>query len=204
MILMKKVIFFSCLFKKSNQKNPPSLLIPFTPFCFVCPSVSCVYIDQGIKNPSGFCLAFPDNDVFSINGLEIDLKELELFEKRIKAKKLKNTTENSIVCSNNDDNYEVDDLDEYLAKLKLDREAEVITKDDDGHDVDEKSDNLMVTPPKHQSPSLPLLIVAFTGILFLLNSLKSTRRKRKTKNTATINESNQNFGFSFSVHVFRL
>ncbi|XP_046810696.1 acidic leucine-rich nuclear phosphoprotein 32 family member A isoform X1 [Lucilia cuprina] len=83
-------------------------------------------------------LNYYDNDedkqnAFTLNGLEIDLDELEEFEKRVKAKreaKLKQQQENNVTTNdqttvNKTDNSaatelaEVDELDEYLKTLKL-------------------------------------------------------------------------------------
>lgn len=103
-----------------------------------------------------------DNDVFSVNGLEIDLKELELFEKRVKEKRAKNPQ----VTEKTDENSEPDDLDEYLQKLTLENNIR-----------DETIFVEQARAPLDQS--MPLLIYTFCGILFLLNYLQHSRRKTK-------------------------
>lgn len=97
-----------------------------------------------------------------MNGLEIDLKELELFEKRVKEKRAKNPQ----VTEKTDENSEPDDLDEYLQKLTLEnniRDETVVVE--------------QARAPLDQS--MPLLIYTFCGILFLLNYLQHSRRKTK-------------------------
>lgn len=67
-----------------------------------------------------------NQNVFSLNGLEIDLDELEEFEKRVKAKReLEKANNDDIVVSQN---AEVDELDEYLKSLKLKEEQTALDK----------------------------------------------------------------------------
>lgn len=102
-----------------------------------------------------------DNDVFSVNGLEIDLKELELFEKRINEKRAKNPQ----VTEKTDENSEPDDLDEYLQKMTLENNI--------------RDETVVVEQARPLDQSMPLLIYTFCGILFLLNYLQHSRRKTK-------------------------
>lgn len=96
-----------------------------------------------------------------MSGLEIDLKELELFEKRISEKRAKNP-----ITKKTDENSEPDDLDEYLQKLTLENSI----RDDT---VVEQT-----APDVGVEQSMPLLIYIFCGILFLLNYLQHSRRKK--------------------------
>lgn len=102
-----------------------------------------------------------DNDVFSVNGLEIDLKELELFEKRINEKRAKNPQ----LKEKTDENSEPDDLDEYLQKMTLENNI--------------RDETVVVEQARPLDQSMPLLIYTFCGILFLLNYLQHSRRKTK-------------------------
>lgn len=102
-----------------------------------------------------------DNDVFSVNGLEIDLKELDLFEKRIKEKRAKNPQ----LKEKTDENSEPDDLDEYLQKMTLENK------------IRDETVQAASAPVVGNDQSMPLLIYTFFGILFLLNYLQHSRRK---------------------------
>lgn len=102
-----------------------------------------------------------DNDVFSVNGLEIDLKELELFEKRINEKRAKNPQ----LKEKTDENSEPDDLDEYLQKMTLE------------NNIRDETVQATSSPVIGIDQSMPLLIYTFCGILFLLNYLQHSRRK---------------------------
>lgn len=71
-------------------------------------------------------------DAFCINGMEIDLKELEVFEKKLKLKRQsKNDDNKNKRCdrSNGGDNpkqvdsSEIDEIDEYLTQLAIDIKA---------------------------------------------------------------------------------
>ncbi|XP_055689605.1 acidic leucine-rich nuclear phosphoprotein 32 family member A isoform X1 [Lutzomyia longipalpis] len=59
-----------------------------------------------------------EEEAFSIGGLEIDLKELALFEKHLKEKRAQQAPKEGIREENCDTNVP-DDLDEYLEQLKL-------------------------------------------------------------------------------------
>lgn len=98
-----------------------------------------------------------------MSGLEIDLKELELFEKRLNEKRSKNPQKT-------DENSEPDDLDEYLQKLTLENKIR-----------DEKP-SVVEQPKVGLEQSMPLLIYTFCGVLFLLNYLQHSRRKTKLLN----------------------
>uniref|UniRef100_A0A1L8DX64 Putative leucine-rich acidic nuclear protein n=1 Tax=Nyssomyia neivai TaxID=330878 RepID=A0A1L8DX64_9DIPT len=70
---------------------------------------------------------YEDEEAFSIGGLEIDLKELALFEKKLEEKRAKQPNQEN--CDTN----VPDDLDEYLEKLKLDesrKENSVVQRDE--------------------------------------------------------------------------
>lgn len=71
-----------------------------------------------------------DQDAFSIGGLEIDLKELALFEKHLEEKRAKEPSRNRTGDTN-----EPDDLDEYLEKLKIDesqrKETSIVAQRDE-------------------------------------------------------------------------
>lgn len=117
-----------------------------------------------------------DNDVFSVNGLEIDLKELELFEKRISEKRAKNPLTKKQTES--DENSEPDDLDEYLQKLTLENSIR-----DENNVVEQQqhqptTSNSPVVVVAGSDQTMPLLIYTFCGILFLLNYLQHSRRKK--------------------------
>ncbi|GAB0097007.1 Acidic leucine-rich nuclear phosphoprotein 32 family member A [Sergentomyia squamirostris] len=73
---------------------------------------------------------YEDEDAFSIGGLEIDLKELALFEKHLEKKRAKEPTREKTGDAN-----EPDDLDELLKKLKIDESQRV------GKEIAEQNDN---------------------------------------------------------------
>lgn len=123
--------------------------------------------------------------------MEIDLKELELFENKLKEKKQLQIN-NSSSDDKNLDNY--DDLDEYLEKLKLDdnktkNEMKIIKLNadncncDNNDEADETGVSLKLNDENilennKKKISLPLIMIAFTGILFLVNYLKKKDCKK--------------------------
>ncbi|XP_059615586.1 acidic leucine-rich nuclear phosphoprotein 32 family member A isoform X2 [Phlebotomus argentipes] len=69
---------------------------------------------NGYANPDNY----EDQDAFSIGGLEIDLKELALFEKHLEEKRAKEPAKE--MKKRCEEANEPDELDEYLEKLKSD------------------------------------------------------------------------------------
>lgn len=112
-----------------------------------------------------------EKTVFSINGLEIDLIELEKLETAVKNKRGHNT-----VTANCDIK---DDLDEYLERLKI--------KEDEENEKEENINNIVSlnvmkcdAPPlqdfiNNTQPhvtSLPLLMYAFMAILSFISLVR--------------------------------
>ncbi|KAJ6629542.1 Acidic leucine-rich nuclear phosphoprotein 32 family member A, partial [Pseudolycoriella hygida] len=99
-----------------------------------------------------------ENCAFSINGIEIDLKELEIYEKRLAEKRQKHPLAESVA---NDSNAELDDLDDYLAKLNSAADASSSSNDTkDNNSTNEQRDvgvDSNVTEINHET-SFPLLL----------------------------------------------
>ncbi|XP_043066664.1 acidic leucine-rich nuclear phosphoprotein 32 family member A isoform X1 [Drosophila bipectinata] len=98
---------------------------------------------------------------FCLNGLEIDLDELEALEQRVKAKK---GGQDKPPPPKED---EVDELDEYLKELQL-REAEAVAPAPSG----EEQSVIKTTqlPPTNQSIKFAILLYWFLAILNLANA----------------------------------
>lgn len=116
-------------------------------------------------NQTFICL-ISENCAFSINGIEIDLKELELYEKRLAEKRQTHPISQSVT----NDNTELDDLDDYLDKLNTAASSSHETKDNvannEHHDVGlECNDTEMI----HQM-SFPLLLYGVMSIIFALST----------------------------------
>nr|NP_001097361.1 mapmodulin, isoform C [Drosophila melanogaster]NP_001163184.1 mapmodulin, isoform D [Drosophila melanogaster]AOQ10554.1 Mapmodulin-RC [synthetic construct]ABN49328.1 IP17956p [Drosophila melanogaster]ABV53838.1 mapmodulin, isoform C [Drosophila melanogaster]ACZ94456.1 mapmodulin, isoform D [Drosophila melanogaster] len=94
-------------------------------------------------------------NAFCLNGLEIDLDELEAFEKRVKAKK---SLQDKPPPQSED--KEVDELDEYLKELQLRESTDAST--------DEQSViNATPQPPSNSNLSFVILLYWFLAILNL-------------------------------------
>ncbi|XP_030370782.1 acidic leucine-rich nuclear phosphoprotein 32 family member A isoform X1 [Scaptodrosophila lebanonensis] len=86
-------------------------------------------------------------NAFCLNGLEIDLAELEEFEKRVQAKKrLSNTT---TTAKKPPDDNEVDELDEYLKELQL-RESATESQRPDSKNVSNTNSRTTTTATEPQ------------------------------------------------------
>lgn len=103
-------------------------------------------------------ILFSDEDVFTVNGLEINLKELEDFENILRSK---NRLTQQPISSN------FDDLDEYLENLKLNEKSS--TDKENTYETGDTS--LLQYNPYTHSPSFTTLLLMFTTILNLLNFL---------------------------------
>lgn len=64
-------------------------------------------------------------DAFCINGIEIDLKELEELERRVAAKKQAQNTSNNVSCSNNDNDNDFEESFEKSLKISQNETIEV-------------------------------------------------------------------------------
>jgi hypothetical protein len=116
-------------------------------------------------------ISFTDNDVFCLNGLEIDLRELEIFERKLEEKRKDPNYKSKLAPDQTDD-----DLDELL-RLQNERSH---TSDQsnrllDGHSScttgTSKSfvETNVLQPVSQQSlPSLPVIIYTLLGMLSFL------------------------------------
>ncbi|XP_064544003.1 acidic leucine-rich nuclear phosphoprotein 32 family member A isoform X1 [Drosophila montana] len=103
-----------------------------------------------------------ERSAFCVNGLEIDLDELEALEQRVKAKKrLQETTDGASTSKPPDDDNEVDELDEYLKELQLKESATA------SQSVIE-ANRASVQP--HPSTNFAILLYWFLAILNLANA----------------------------------
>ncbi|KAH8232795.1 hypothetical protein KR026_000405 [Drosophila bipectinata] len=107
------------------------------------------------------CRLSDKRGAFCLNGLEIDLDELEALEQRVKAKK---GGQDKPPPPKED---EVDELDEYLKELQL-REAEAVAPAPSG----EEQSVIKTTqlPPTNQSIKFAILLYWFLAILNLANA----------------------------------
>ncbi|XP_055859390.1 acidic leucine-rich nuclear phosphoprotein 32 family member A isoform X2 [Episyrphus balteatus] len=106
-------------------------------------------------------------NAFCINGLEIDLDELDKFEKRVKAKNSSKTNENT---QNLPSSNETDDLDEYLKELKLKESSET-----NNASTTNNCENTVATIDSSTSQQAPpmnfaLLLYWFFALLNLVNA----------------------------------
>lgn len=115
-----------------------------------------------------------ENCAFSINGIEIDLKELEIYEKRLAEKRQKHPINESVT----NDNNEMDDLDDYLNKLNIAAASSQEAKDNVPNN--QQSDIGLVRndtsiqkddTEKNRQTSFPLLLYGFMSILFALSTV---------------------------------
>lgn len=116
-----------------------------------------------IKSNIYLCLISEDC-AFSINGIEIDLKELEMYEKRLAAKRLQNH-QHPIDQSVTNDSTELDDLDEYLDQLN----SAASSTPQEASNVQEHVVGFDDTESEHQT-SLPLLLYGVMSIIFVLST----------------------------------
>lgn len=131
-----------------------------------------------------------ENCAFSINGIEIDLKELEIYEKRLAEKRRMHPISESVT----NDQTEMDDLDDYLNKLNIAATSSHETKDNVSNSEitaatssQQTNDNVSNserdvglncndTERNHQI-SFPLLLYGVMSILF---ALSTAYKKSKT------------------------
>jgi len=119
-----------------------------------------------------FCRLSDERSAFCLNGLEIDLDELEALEQRVKAKKRLQNAQND-GCINNestskppsDANDEVDELDEYLKELQLRESSAVIETNHET--IQTNNSNSNTTNP---STNFAILLYWFLAILNLANA----------------------------------
>lgn len=104
-----------------------------------------------------------ENCAFSINGIEIDLKELELYEKRLAEKRQNHPISQSVA----NDNTDPDDLDDYLNQLNVaaSSSSQVIEANEQ-RDVGLASND---TEINHEM-SFPLLLYGVMSIIFALST----------------------------------
>lgn len=107
-----------------------------------------------------------ENCAFSINGIEIDLKELEIYEKRLAEKRQKHP----VIQSVPNDNTELDDLDDYLDKINSGASSSNVT----GDDISNNEQRVVGLPSndteRNNELSLPLLLYGVMSILFALST----------------------------------
>ncbi|XP_030558565.1 acidic leucine-rich nuclear phosphoprotein 32 family member A isoform X2 [Drosophila novamexicana] len=104
-----------------------------------------------------------ERSAFCVNGLEIDLDELEALEQRVKAKKrLQETTDGASTSKPPADDNEVDELDEYLKELQLKESTAAASQS-----VIE-ANPASVQP--HPSTNFAILLYWFLAILNLANA----------------------------------
>lgn len=134
---------------------------------------------------------------FFVNGMEIDLGELEQFEKRLAEKRQQNTTA-SASTSNRSGPDGVDELDEYLDRLALDikktRDAETsqtesncdrsltmpsapaVTGDAHGDKLPTQTESSTPANNRIAQTSLPLMLFGFFSILLFINTVVTNQR----------------------------
>ncbi|XP_034476386.1 acidic leucine-rich nuclear phosphoprotein 32 family member A isoform X1 [Drosophila innubila] len=108
-----------------------------------------------------------ERSAFCLNGLEIDLDELEALEQRVKAKKCLQNAPDDASTKNADDNNEVDDLDEYLKELQLRESSEGQNVIKANHESIQTNSNSNATNP---STNFAILLYWFLAILNLANA----------------------------------
>ena len=94
-------------------------------------------------------------DAFSINGIDIDLKELEELEKRVAAKKKAQATSSGDNASNSNSNNINDLEDDFEKSLKINNESESV------NDVS----------PATMRPSLASMFLVVMSIFSILNQI---------------------------------
>lgn len=121
-----------------------------------------------------FCRLSDERSAFCLNGLEIDLDELEALEQRVKAKKrLQNAQDNACteIASTSkppaDANNEVDELDEYLKELQLRESSASHSVIEANHETIQTNTNSNSTNP---STNFAILLYWFLAILNLANA----------------------------------
>lgn len=140
---------------------------------------------------------------FFVNGMEIDLGELEQFEKRLATKRQnqpQSLAQPASTSSTTTTTAAVDELDEYLDRLAIDlkeRDAAIkskteptdcdndkrsLTNDTSGvascvNDSKSTESNSAIAATTAQPTSLPLLLFGFFSILFFIQSVISNRKQ---------------------------
>lgn len=120
---------------------------------------------------SRFCRLSDERNAFCLNGLEIDLDELDALEQRVKAKKRLHDASASNNTSSSkppaDDVDEVDELDEYLKELRLresrEQEQQLQRQQTNYNNNISYSDSI-------QSTNFAILLYWFLAILNLANA----------------------------------
>ncbi len=133
-----------------------------------------------VKINQTFICLISENCAFSINGIEIDLNELEIYEKRLAEKRQKHPISSESIANN--DSTELDDLDDYLDKLNIaasssgggigPNEAKDSTVSNDDDDAEQQHDvgvECNESELNHQMP-FPLLLYGFMSIIFALST----------------------------------
>lgn len=124
------------------------------------------------ENQTFICL-ISENCAFSINGIEIDLKELELYEKRLAEKRQNQPSSQSVAI----DSTASDDLDDYLDKLNIaaltseeaqrTNETTKNVSNNETHNVVGFDSN---DAEQNHELSFPLLLYGVMSILFALST----------------------------------
>lgn len=143
-------------------------------------SAVCIPKEWSHQNQTFICL-ISDNCAFSINGIEIDLKELEIYEKRLAEKRrqlhpITAASQSSVTHANTE---EFDDLDDYLDKLNTAAASAsassaqgttdtVSNNEQQPHDVGVNCSDTEIV--NHQMP-LPLLLYGVMSIMFVLSTV---------------------------------
>lgn len=149
--------------------------------CLNCTFIACCqtqssYIYHKHLNPR-FCRLSDERNAFCLNGLEIDLDELDALEQRVKAKKRLQEAPDDASGSNNtcsskppaDDVDEVDELDEYLKELKL-RESREQEQQQQLQRQQTNYNNDISYSDSIQSTHFAILLYWFLAILNLANA----------------------------------
>lgn len=97
-----------------------------------------------------------------MNGLEIDLDELEVLEQRVKAKKSLQDKQEPPPPQTEDQDQEVDELDEYLKELQL-REATAAA-------TSPNNEQSVIRAPQNPPINFAILLYWFLAILNLANA----------------------------------
>lgn len=125
-----------------------------------------------------FCRLSDERSAFCLNGLEIDLDELEALEQRVKAKKRLQEAPDGASTSNTStskppaDDNEVDELDEYLRELKLRESRDQSAIEQDQQQLQRHTNNNVSSSYDiNESRKLAILLYWFLAILNLANAV---------------------------------
>lgn len=140
-----------------------------------CCQTQSSYIYHTHLNPR-FCRLSDERNAFCVNGLEIDLDELDALEQRVKAKKRLQEAPDDASASNNtssskppaDDVDEVDELDEYLKELRLRESRELEQQQLQRQQTNYNND--ISYSDSVQSKNFAILLYWFLAILNLANA----------------------------------